>query len=164
MISLAPHPNLPIVAAGCEDGSIHILHLEQEKVLAKLNGHTDTVEALCWYVDSSIALLISGSLDGQIAIWNGNTYECRIKKEEHMADGGIVKLLMHPNGLPYCITSSTDNTMRVYEVRTGECLQTLTGHSDGVLDISVVKTGAGPNFRVASASDDTSVKVWEVAL
>ena len=34
----------------------------------------------------------------------------------------------------YCITGSIDRTCKLWEVNSGQCLETLSGHSDEALD------------------------------
>jgi len=48
-----------------------------------------------------------------------------------------------------------DESVRVWDVSTGECMQTLEGHEAAVY--CVVELGDG---RLASCSDDGSVRVW----
>ena len=50
---------------------------------------------------------------------------------------------------------SKDRSVRVWDVGTGECVQTLEGHEDPVY--CVVELGDG---RLASCSMDRSVRVW----
>jgi len=56
------------------------------------------------------------------------------------------------------ISASGDGTLRVWEVATGACLHTLTGHTSRVNHVAV--TGDG---RAISASRDGTLRVWEVA-
>ena len=51
---------------------------------------------------------------------------------------------------------SSDKTVRIWDVETGECMQVLTGHQ---LDVTGVV--ALPNGRVASCSGDMTVRVWD---
>ena len=55
-------------------------------------------------------------------------------------------------------SGSDDNTVRVWEVQTGQCQHTLEGHSSSVLSVAFSPDGS----RVASGSDDNTVRVWDV--
>ncbi|MFM2064854.1 MAG: hypothetical protein RLZZ507_4525, partial [Cyanobacteriota bacterium] len=56
------------------------------------------------------------------------------------------------------ISGSDDNTVKVWNLQTGEELFTLNGHSDWVQAVAVT----ADNQRVISGSDDNTVKVWNL--
>ncbi|KAJ8587888.1 hypothetical protein M405DRAFT_694303, partial [Rhizopogon salebrosus TDB-379] len=49
---------------------------------------------------------------------------------------------------------STDHTIRVWNWRSGECIRTLEGHTDGVVCLNF------DSNVLAGRSVDTTVKVW----
>lgn len=56
----------------------------------------------------------------------------------------------------HMLTGSLDNTIKLWDLKTGKCVRTLFGHAEGVWSI------AADHFRVISASHDKTVKVWEL--
>lgn len=56
----------------------------------------------------------------------------------------------------HMLTGSLDNTIKLWDIKTGKCVRTLFGHAEGVWSI------AADHFRVISASHDKTVKVWEL--
>ena len=58
------------------------------------------------------------------------------------------------------VSGSSDNTVRVWDVATGACVQTLEGHSESVYSVSFDVTGRS---RIVSGSRDKTVRVWDVA-
>ncbi|AGO11694.1 AaceriADL082Cp [[Ashbya] aceris (nom. inval.)] len=63
------------------------------------------------------------------------------------------------DSLPYpthLLSCSLDNTIKLWNVKTGACIRTQFGHVEGVWDI------AADNFRIVSGSHDRSCKVWDL--
>ncbi|KAK9326430.1 quinon protein alcohol dehydrogenase-like superfamily [Lipomyces orientalis] len=58
--------------------------------------------------------------------------------------------------LPHILTSSLDNTIKLWDANTGECTKTLFGHVEGVWGL------AADTFRIASGAHDRLVKVWDI--
>ncbi|ONH64644.1 F-box protein MET30 [Cyberlindnera fabianii] len=56
------------------------------------------------------------------------------------------------------ITGSLDNTIKVWNYHTGQCLSTYRGHHDSVLSVDFYKKS------IVSGSADNSIKVWNVEL
>ncbi|KAF9116106.1 hypothetical protein BGX27_004904 [Mortierella sp. AM989] len=53
------------------------------------------------------------------------------------------------------VTGGLDNTLKVWNAETGECLNTLFGHEGGVWSLAFDK------LRIVSGSLDTTIKVWD---
>ena len=56
-------------------------------------------------------------------------------------------------------SASSDSTIRLWDVDTGEILDTLCGHESYVLDATFSPDGS----RLASASDDNTIRLWDTA-
>jgi len=56
-------------------------------------------------------------------------------------------------------SGSSDTTLRVWDVSSGECIRILEGHSSFVRAVSWSSDGN----RICSGSDDKTVRVWEVS-
>lgn len=117
-----------------------------------LRGHADGVMCLQFsetLAHPSFPILITGSYDRTIRIWNLETgVEIRCLRGHTRA----VRCLQFDEAK--LITGSMDHTIRVWNWRKGECIRTLTGHTDGVVCL---------NFDanvLASGSVDATVKVW----
>ncbi|MBX7173957.1 MAG: TIR domain-containing protein, partial [Pyrinomonadaceae bacterium] len=59
----------------------------------------------------------------------------------------------------FIVSGSSDETMRIWDLATGQCLKTLVGHSDSVLAVAVSSDG---KFIVSGSSDET-VRIWDLA-
>jgi len=56
------------------------------------------------------------------------------------------------------VSSSSDHTLKVWELESDRALRTLVGHSRSVNGVAVTPDGK----RAVSASDDQTLKVWEL--
>lgn len=164
VISLDCHPSEPIMVVGCEDGSVHVLHMEKYKTIQQFNSHSDCVEAVKFFSSPSQNVIATAALDGHLNVWDANRFEKRCEITDN--NEAIIQLRWHPAGLPFACTCSTDNSIRWFDIRNGQQLKTLNGHLDGVLDIAVTCFQAGDRTmtRVASVSDDRTLKIWNLDL
>lgn len=62
----------------------------------------------------------------------------------------------NPNYPTHLLTSSLDNTIKLWDVKTGKCIRTQFGHIEGVWSISA------DTFRIVSGAHDRLVKVWDL--
>ncbi|KAF9437461.1 hypothetical protein BGZ76_000611 [Entomortierella beljakovae] len=53
------------------------------------------------------------------------------------------------------VTGGLDNTLKIWDIETGECLNTLFGHVEGVWSLAFDK------LRIVSGSLDHTIKVWD---
>jgi len=180
VISMCSHPEAPIVVTGGEDSEAKVVQIETGKVLASLVGHSDSVEHVGFNNPPAggVSLLATGSMDGKVLVWDGKTFERRCELNDHFEKGGIVhiKWLKEAQYASWLCTCSTDHTLRLFNALTAQCLRTLSGHSDTVLDLDVALafapaaaqqqpgTQAGHQLYVVSGSDDNSCRVFSLAL
>lgn len=123
----------------------------------------------------------TGGVDGTLKIFDlANNGQCRqvcrlpspplsgdTMEEGGAGGGGITRLQWHPT-LPLVVTASTTGIVAIWDARNGRLLQTLTGHTDTINDMTVQCSsssngGDGGNHTViVTGSDDHSVRVFEV--
>ena len=79
------------------------------------------------------------------------------KKSFKGHDGGVAGVAYAPDGQSLA-SASEDNTVKLWDTKTGECLLTLTlkGHDDSVSAVAYAPDGQS----LASASYDNTVKLW----
>ena len=56
------------------------------------------------------------------------------------------------------ISGSGDKTIKIWDMNTGKCVNTLNGHSDLIYSIALTPDGT----RIVSGSRDKSVKIWDL--
>src|SRR5262249_24075172 len=82
VLTMAFHPNEPILALGCADHSIRLWHLPSGRLLAPLYGHSGAVQCIAYSPDGQ--LLASCSVDQSIRLWD-------------TADGSSLQILRSPS-------------------------------------------------------------------
>lgn len=70
--------------------------------------------------------------------------------------GWIGRIAWSPDG-QVLASPSYDRTIRLWDVKTGECLRTLEGHTSGVYSVTIDSGGV----TLASGSYDNTVKLWQ---
>ena len=78
-----------------------------------------------------------------------------LQKKQIECYHSVTSVSWSPDGTKI-VSASTDRTIRVWSIDTGECLQTLKGHIGGVLAVSWSPDGK----KIASASYDFTIRVW----
>lgn len=120
-----------------------------------LQGHSDAIT--CLQLDDSLhdvpyPVLMTGSWDRTIRIWNAETGACVSVLRGHTR--GVRCIQFDSAKL---ISGGMDSTLRIWSWRTGQCIRTLEGHRDSVISLSFDK------HILASGSADSTIKVWDFA-
>ena len=139
-----------------DENPYHKLHLE---------GHDHAVRALA----ARGRTLVSGSYDCTVRIWDIITGECKLILVGHTQKGKLLHVrlrsLMFMASLVYSVvldlnrniacSGSMDGTVRIWNLRDGQCQHTLTGHTSlvGLLGLS-------PSSLVSAAADST-LRIWD---
>ena len=160
-----PHPAFPILITGSYDRTVRVWNMEAGEEIRCLRGHTRAVRALQF----DEGKLITGSMDRTLRIWNWRSGKCIRTLEGHTE--GVVCLHYDTNVL---VSGSVDTTVKVWNFRSGDRF-TLRGHYDWINSVAIwdspyaeplqdsVPTGdIDPGKMLFSASDDGSIKLWDL--
>jgi WD40 repeat protein len=76
----------------------------------------------------------------------------------------VYDIALSPDGKTLA-SASADNTVRLWDVSTGECLKTFTGHTNQVCAIafSLLSRNSPYQGLLASGGYDQTVKLWDVS-
>jgi WD40 repeat protein len=116
-----------------------------------LMGHTHIVRSLAMSADGK--LLVSGSLDKTIKIWQLETGQLIRTLKGHQAE--VCAIALGPDE-QIIASGSADKTIKLWHVQTGELLATFTGHSDVVTAVAFTASGD----ILVSGSLDKTIKIW----
>lgn len=79
--------------------------------------------------------------------------------EDHIFDAQPEDAESMPSGCkpkrPVLVSGSLDNTLKLWDIRTGRCFHSLFGHVEGVWSVDA------DTLRIVSASHDRTVKIWD---
>jgi len=166
VICLAQHPTQPLAVSGAQDGSVHVLSLAgastgKLSVLARLKeAHRDSVEALTFGGTTGQPLLASASADCVAKVWDPSRNWMLRQTLQH--EGGVAAAAWVP-ALPVLVTAAADGVVRAWDGRDGQRLAALTGHNNAVLAMALAAPAGKGEVRVATGSDDNTVKLWDLS-
>ncbi len=86
-----------------------------------------------------------------------NLLTCLRQQGLHGHESYVRAVAISDDGLR-AISGSGDDTLRVWDLTTGNCLATLEGHTDSVKSVSVTPDG----LLAVSGSSDNSLRVWDL--
>ena len=112
--------------------NIHIHDADTYKELMVLTGHTDSVLAVA--LSSNGKLIVSGSADKTVRLWEAETGKLRRAREEHTAPVNSVAFSLE--GEKFWSASSKNNMLRSWYSRDGGRWSTKTSESDIVKSIT----------------------------
>ncbi len=156
-----------MLASGGQDGTIIFWEWILNKKIIELKQHKDEVTSLAFshYVDGQTALLVSGSLDRTICIWDADNQQLR--KQIDAGCGVLAVAISQDNKKVFA--AGDDNLIRVWEVKSGKLLQTLRGHTDMVVSLALGATtkivddepALDRGKLLVSGGRDKAIRVWK---
>ncbi|KEY71560.1 hypothetical protein S7711_09693 [Stachybotrys chartarum IBT 7711] len=161
--SVAFSPDAKRIASASSDKTVRIWDTKTSQCLQTLDGHRGEVVLVVLSPDTK--RIASASRDKTVRLWDTETCQCLQTLEGHW--GGVELVVFSPDAKhlasasysydPFAL-ASRDKTVRLWDVETGQCLQTLEGHEE---DVTLVVFSLDAK-RVASASSDNTVRLWDV--
>ena len=194
-------PDSKTVLVGGGNGDLRIVSIAKVddegaiSVVATLDGHTkgESVEAI-EFIDlfgvlgnpasnaqaappsKPVTTIFTGATDGKGIVWDISTGKMRNAISHEAA---ITNVVVHP-GTTLFSTSSADHTIKTWDARTGACVATNTGFTDGVLALAAGKDdgytqgaetggvgaytqpGGGRGIKIIGAGDEGVALVFRV--
>ncbi|MDZ8050142.1 MAG: protein kinase domain-containing protein [Aulosira sp. ZfuVER01] len=161
--SVAFSPDGQILASGSWDKTVKLWDVNTGKEICTLTGHQLQVSSVAFSPQGQ--LLASASFDRTICLWQlpttgefKNRPNCSLLGTFSGHAWAVLTIAFSPDGT-ILATGSDDNTIKLWEVNTGQVITTLLGHSWSVVAVTFTADGT----MLISASRDRTVKLWKVS-
>lgn len=146
-IKLSPDKTLLAVAGSA---GVWLYDANTGAELALLNGHTESVSSIAFSPYGDI--LVSGSYDGKIHLWNPQTHQLL----KTLRDGGqVATVTFSPDGRTLANASGT--TIRLWDVHTGDSKASFGNHTSSLSSVIFSPDGK----TLASADTNGNVALWD---
>ncbi|MEH2054063.1 serine/threonine-protein kinase [Nostoc sp.] len=165
--SVAFSPDGQILASGSWDKTIKLWDVNTGREICTIAGHQLKVNSVAFSPQGQ--LLASASYDRTIRLWQIPVLESSQKELQNRPcysllgtlsghAWAVLTVAFSPDG-QILATGSDDNTIKLWEVNTGQLISTLVGHSWSVVAVAFTADGE----TLLSASCDKTVKLWRVS-
>ena len=146
-IKLSPDKTLLAVAGSA---GVWLYDANTGAELALLNGHTAPVSSIAFSPYGDI--LVSGSYDGKICLWNPQTHQLL----RTLKDGGrVASVTFSPDGRT--LANASGETIRLWDVQTGDSKASFGNHTSSLSSVIFSPDGK----TVASEDTDGNVALWD---
>ncbi|KAH9483781.1 putative E3 ubiquitin ligase complex SCF subunit sconB [Psilocybe cubensis] len=179
------HPAFPVLITGSYDRTVRVWNMETGQELQCMKGHTRAIRALQF----DEVKLITGSMDCSIKVWDWRRGKCIRTLNGHSE--GVVCLNFDTNVLA---SGSVDSTIKVWNLRTGgaftlrghsdwvnavqlwdsnpgarnsstgESIFDVSGSTSPISSTNTSSSQIDPGKMLFSASDDGTIKLWDLNL
>ncbi len=156
------------IISGSNDCTVRIWDIQTGQCLQNLQGHHQAVRSVVYspaLPETEIsalpqaiagAIIVSGSQDCTVRIWEAATGKCLKVLKGHAER--VWSVALHPSE-QMLLSGSTDSTLKLWNPRTGQSLRTVQTSCAGLKSIVFSPNGA----LIASGGDDKTIRIWDEA-
>lgn len=147
------------VFSASDDTTVKMWDMKSNQCLQKFggigsNGHVGQVQAVIPFVYKGNDLVIDfDESDSEVQPRNDSSLRSGSNQSENCFSYDLSDNSNYPT---HVLTSSLDNTIKLWDVKSGKCIRTQFGHIEGIWSIDA------DNFRIVSGAHDKLIKVWDL--
>ena len=139
--------------SGCDDGTVRLWDLPSQESVTIFRGHQDYVRCGEFMPGQASQLLISGSYDQSIRLWDSRVPARAVMTFKHSA--AVETVLPMPSGTT--VLASADNHIAVLDITAAKTQHIIKNHQKTVTALSL----ASSTSRLVSGGLDGHMKVFE---
>ena len=151
-VKFSPSETTTLMTAS-DDKTVRLWDLPSQDSTCTFAGHQDYVRSAAFMTGKAANLLVSGSYDQTIKLWDPRTPSTAAMTFKHAAP--IENVLPMPSGTT--ILAASDNQISVLDLVAGRPMQMLKSHQKTVTSLCLASNGA----RLVSGGLDGHLKVFE---
>ncbi|KAM6503631.1 coatomer subunit alpha-2 [Amanita muscaria] len=153
---LAFHPTQPLLAAALHNGSVQLWNYRMGVLVDRFEEHEGPVRGVA--IHPTRALLATGGDDSKIKVWDirPQNRRCLFTLHGHL---DYVRTVQFHHEMPWILSASDDQTIRIWNSTSRNCIAVLTGHSHYVMSAQFHPK----EDLIVSASMDQTVRVWDIS-
>lgn len=114
-----------------------------------------------WYKSDPENHDIVGWSSGDVVLGNNTTLKVELLRG-HVAAVRILRLFHGRSGKGYIASGSDDGTIKIWEIDTRKCVQTLVGHTAPIRALSLSLFTDSQGGYIVSISDDGTLRKWSL--
>jgi len=129
---------------------------EYMKCKHAIKAHPTSQGVLCAKFAPAGDMLISGGADHHVRVWGTQEGELRLKMEGHK--GWVLSCDINSSGT-LALSSSRDETLRLWDLHNGKCVETISPHGRRN---ALTSCFSPRSSMILTGSSDTKLKLWDV--
>jgi serine/threonine protein kinase len=148
-------PDGHLLAGGGDDSIVYLWNVADQSQVAVLKGNTGNILSVAFSADGNH--LATADNKGVICLWDVGTGTLSPTKVLSASDGAAINDVLYTPDGNYVISASADKNIGVWDASSGNLVNTLIGHSDAVLSLSLSRDGK----LLVSSSKDGTIRLWQ---
>lgn len=130
-----------------------------ESLFTQCKGHSSAPTSLDIYEEDGKIILVSGSLDNKIKLWDLDKKSLITTLTGHKKSVSSVRVF-HKENEPYLVSGSEDSTIKIWNLNHSKLETTLAGHAKAINSLTLIPLDN--KLCLVSGSSDKTIKFWDL--